>query len=53
VRFVVDLTRKGDQVEGTVAWDGHLEGFSGWLELLKCLEADGPSEPGEEPFPCR
>jgi hypothetical protein len=41
VRFVVDLHPVEDRVEGTLASDGRGEPcpFSGWLELLRLLEA--------------
>lgn len=48
VRFIVDLIPVDHRVEGTVACEGPGEPspFSGWLELLRLLEANLPAEVG-------
>lgn len=47
VRFIVDLNPVEQRVEGTLACDGPGEPcpFSGWLELLRLLEANLPADP--------
>jgi hypothetical protein len=47
VRFIVDLTPVEDRVEGVVDKEGSPDPhpFSGWLELLRLLEADLVADP--------
>lgn len=46
VRFIVDLHPVEHRVEGTLAGEGPGEPhpFSGWLELLRLLEAGLPAD---------
>jgi hypothetical protein len=48
VRFTVELRYIDDTVEGEVLREGATEPerFSGWLELLRLLEAPDRPEPG-------